>query len=315
MKKILMLLFVLLFIVGCEENGTTDTTSTGASTSAFVGGDKGLEITFVKGTPPEEVFDSNYPFNINLRLENVGEADIAKDQAIIRVKGISPADFGNVVLENKNKLDLRGANLDPNGNVVDGGIETIDFADLQASEVTGNVEYPLVGEVCYPYKTKTVAKICILEDLLGKTRKAGEEPLCIPDETKDVENSGAPVKIENFKEVAVAEDKISFSFDIVHVGDGLIFKEEGTCEPKLEDKNKVILKVDSGIENAELKCNELGGGTKGEVNLFGDSKSETRSVVCTQALPERTDSEKQINIEISYRYQDRVESNIIVKHI
>ena len=277
MKKIIVLLMVLTMLVACESQTDSDKTSSGATTNAFVGGEKGLDIKFVKGTPPEEVFDKNYPFNINLRIENVGEADIPKSEAIVKIKGISPSDFGNVELTKTSQLDLNGASLDPNNNVIDGGIETIDFANLQASEVTGSVSYPLVGEVCYPYETKVVSKICILEDLLGKTRKSGEEPLCSVDEVKEVENSGAPVKVSNFKETAVAEDKVSFSFDINHVGEGLIFKKDSACEPDLANKNKVFVTVKSGIEDGDLKCNELGGGTTGEVSLFGDNRAETRS--------------------------------------
>ncbi len=316
MKKIFAIITLVLFMfcaVGCEEQ-TNEKTSTGATTKAFIGGNKGLDLKFVEGAPPEEVYDADYPFNINLRLENVGEHDIPANEAEIKIVGIDPADFGNPEVEKSNTVELRGANLDPQGNEISGSIENIDFENLQASTVTGSVPYTIRGEVCYPYGTTAVSQICVLEDILGTTRKSGEEAFCEVTGDKGVENSGAPVKIENVNQRATGKDKISFSFDIAHTGNGLIFKKDSDCSQGLENKNKVNVKVTSGITGGELSCSGLSAGTEGELALYGEGGKERRTVVCTQSLPTKTDSEKQIKIELDYEYKQHIDTQIIVKN-
>ncbi len=315
MKKIIALIVLMLLIVGCDGQQTDDKTSTGGSGVAFIGGDKGLDIKFNTGAPPEEVYDVNYPFNINVRLENVGETDIPGNEAIVRIKGIFPQDYNVIAtdLVKKNVNELRGASLDPQGNPLVGSIDGVEFVNLQANTITGTIYPTILAEVCYPYATKAVAQICILEDLLGSTRKTGETALCEVNDDKETQNSGAPVKVTNVKQSAIGKDKISLSFDVEHVGEGALYKRGVACEPTLQNKNRVTIKVDSNIVGGQMICTGLQG-TEGSIELYGNSGNEKRNIVCTQTLPTRIDSEKQIKIDLEYAYEDKVQTKIAVRH-
>lgn len=312
-KKLFSLgiLVLLLFAAGCGEGDTAEKTDTGGKGNAFIGGDKGLDIKFMEGAPPDEVYDLDYPFSINVRMENVGEYDVDPSAATVRVTGINPADFGNPTLE-ANVEELNGAKLDPQGNEIAGGITNVEFSELQAAPITGTVEYNIKADVCYPYGTITVSKICLLEDLLGTTRKAGEEPFCEVTEDKDHENSGAPVHITDFRQAATGKDKISFTFEVGHVGDGLIFKQGVACDPAMANKDKINVAVETGLDG--LSCSGIGG-EEGELNLYG-SENQKMSVTCTQPLPvDRADSEKQVKITLTYDYKDSVVTPLKVTHI
>ena len=314
MKKYFALIMILIILlVGCEGQ-QSEVTDTGATSAAFIGGDIGLDMKFIQGAPPVEVYDKGFPFNINVMVQNAGEYDISSGEARIRVVGIVPGDFGNPILEKSNLQDLRGASLDPQSNTIDGGLEAVEFSNLQASPVKGSVPYKIRAEACYPYGTNVVTQICILDDLLGTTRKGGETPFCEVNEIKEVENSGAPVKIANFKQTATGKDKITFSFDVVHVGEGTIFKKGNMCVPDVANKNKAYVKVDTGITGGSLTCNGLNSGAEGEITLYGNAGSEKMSIFCVQTLPVRADSNKQINLELEYNYQQHIDTELIVKH-
>ena len=308
----ILIITVLIMGAGCD-NETESKTSTGGKIHAFIGGDEGLNVMFMEGAPPDEVYDNNYPFSLNVRLENVGEADIDPGQAKIRITGINPSDFGSPVLVKSVASDLRGAKLDPQGNEIAGGIENLEFTGFQAAPLVGTVEFNIKADVCYPYKTTTIAQICMLEDLLGKTRKANEKPFCEVNADIEFENSGAPVQITDFTETATGQDKVSFTFKIKHVGDGSIYKLGSDCSPEISNKDKVRVKVDTGLPGA-VTCSGIGG-NEGEINLFGNNQQEL-AVVCNQPLStDRVDSEKQIKVELTYLYKDSVITPLKVRDI
>ncbi len=323
-KRIISIIMVgfLLIALGCgdKDKGTTadggGTTSRGGSTDSFIGGDVGLDVKFMEGAPPSEVYDLEYSFGINVRLENQGEYDVPKDSVTLKITGIDPSDFGKngSALTKTNSEELLGAKIDPQGNEIAGGIANIDFEGLQAKPVTGNVQFNIRSEVCYPYGTTAIAQACILEDLLGTTRKAGEEPFCEVTGEKTVENSGAPVQITSFSQSATGKDKVSFTFEVGHVGEGLLFKNASNCEAGLANKDKVYVKVVSDMP--DLSCSGLSGSNEGEVSLYGEEGGEKRSVVCTQKLAaDRTDSEKQVKITLQYAYKEKVDTELLVKHV
>jgi hypothetical protein len=89
MKKSQIFLFITLlvvFISACE--------STTTSSGRFIGGNKGLEISFIEQEPPSEVLDNREDeFDISLRLRNVGEAAIPAGRIVATLNGINKVDF------------------------------------------------------------------------------------------------------------------------------------------------------------------------------------------------------------------------------
>jgi hypothetical protein len=309
MKKYLIVLILIgaLFIFGCAEEEVP------IETGAFIGGSQGLVMSFTEGAPPDAVYDRDFPFDISLKLENVGEWSIVNVvDTTVSIIGIDPTDFGKslVDLKKDSTVPMLGKRLDQQGNVQQGTITNIDFQNFQyRGAVVGRVDFVLRADVCYEYGTRVNTKICVLDDLLGVSRAAGEAPVCEPSETKPFENSGAPVKVTSVKETATGMDRITVTFDITHVGSGTIFRRNTECNPVIADKDKVYFKVNTGLPG--LSCSGIeGGGSEGFVTLYGSS----RQIICTQQLPApRGDYEKQITAELTYGYREYIDKTLTVK--
>jgi ribosomal protein L21E len=163
----------------------------------------------------------------------------------------------------------------------------------------------LIAEACYKYQTKSSINLCIRDKLT--TTKTG---VCNVQEKKQVFNSGAPVKIDNFVESAVSESKLSFTFDIMHMGTGKVFKEDSWCEQEYGVEDIVHVKIDSGI--GTLTCTGLNGGTEGDVRV----QNGKASIRCILEIPEnqRGDFEKSIVITTTYKYSNTISKQITLKH-
>jgi len=306
----ILIIGILFFVFGCDKEAPEPV----AVGKAFIGGTKGLSLSFTEGAPPDEVFDLNFPFSVNVKVENVGEWDINNPNDItLSIIGIDPGDFGktSAFLTQDSPVPMLGARLDPQGNLIPGTINNIDFPDLQyASTVTGKIQFVIRASACYEYGTRVNTKVCILEDLLGITRRSIEEAVCNPNEEKDFENSGAPVQVANLKQTVMGADRIALSFDIEHVGVGNVFRKNTECSTTIQDKDRVYVKVDTGDSNT--KCSGVEGGlSEGFTQLFNGK----RSIICTQQLPTpRGDFEKPISITLEYGYRQHIDKQLTVKH-
>ena len=315
-----MFTLLLLIVVGCSNpDGADSNTRTGGDVASFIGGNRGLDLKFFDGAPPREVYDSQgFVFDINVRAENVGEFDIAPGLVRMEITGIDPTDFGGVNLLKTNAELLRGADIDPNGNIISGSITEFNYPRLEVQrQLTGNVQFNLRAEACYPYGTLTISQVCILRDMLGFTRKTGEAPFCEPNEQKIVENSGSPIQVTSLKESSVGKDKLSFTFEVSHIGEGFVYRKATQCDnTQIRNRDVVHVKVDTGIPG-NLQCSGLeGGGAEGDLTMFGADGKETRSVVCTQELPaNRNDHEKPITITTTFDYEQFVDQPVFVTHI
>lgn len=307
----ILIICILFFVFGCDEEEEEKRAPT---EKAFIGGSRGLDLSFTEGAPPDEVFDVNFPFSINVKLENVGEWDINNPEDVtLSIIGIDPEDFGKTAtfLVKNSPVPMLGAKLDPQGNVIQGAITNLDFPDLQyVSTVAGKVQFIIRASACYEYGTKANTKMCILEDLLGVTRKSIAEAVCNPNEPKSYENSGAPVKVSNVKQTVMGTDRISLSFEIEHSGQGIVFRKGTECSTAIADKDRVYVKVDTGEPG--IQCSGIGGGSgEGYTQLF----SGKRSIICTQQLQTaRGDFEKPITIILEYGYRQHMDKQLTVKH-
>lgn len=322
MKKyfVILMMLILAFSAGCSKQ-TTDEQKTTGTASPFLTGTEGLAVSFQSGAPPSEVYDEDFNFDINVKLENMGEQTIGAGKAKLKITGINPADFGNPKLDSAIGDELIAARKDPAGNILQGGITNINFEKLQAEKVTGEVSFNLRAEVCYPYQTRAISQICVLEDLLGTTRKAGETPSCEPNPTQVTsEASAGPLTIEKFKQSVIGKDKISFTFDVKHRGAGRIYQKDSGCDAVISNKNKVTVKVDTG-NLGTLSCSGLSNGNDGEVTLFSQAGTttaggEVRTIVCTQTITSPADYTRPVTITLDYDYESITQPIALkVKHI
>jgi len=304
MKYLVGLMIVLLLIAGCQE-GDTDQTGT----AQFLGGTTGIVPEFIENSPPSEVYDGgNFPFDVVVRLTNKGEYPVPSSNVKVTLSGILAEEFGTsqANLISSPVDDVLGRNLDSEGNVLESSPVFVEFPSLNhKSTLSASTQrFPLQASVCYLYGTIATSTLCSRQNILNPK---GTQ-ICTVNEDKSVSNSGAPVQVASLRESARAIDKVGFTFKITHSGQGDIYDRGSGCD-KLDRRfeNKVNVRVSSGIPG--LACTGLEGGDQGVVTLFGGEKT----ITCTQQIPTPADFEFPVTIELSYDYEERVTTEIIVK--
>ena len=320
LKFLVVGILLVMAVAGCAQQST----QTG-STTPFIGGTSAIVIDFVDGSPPAEVTDdSSFSFNAIVRLENKGEYKLEPNQVKVSLEGFLTSDFGvgEAELVDKSPNEVLGPRQrDPNGNINEGGVTFITLpsegSSLVPKKFTGNVEFPFRANVCYKYTTTANARICVLRDLLNKNPKA----LCDPNVGKAVASSSSPIQISGFRESAIGKDKISFSFDVVHSGNGNVFKfgdgrEDANCPRDAREMrvNEDQVLVNVGAEGLNgLNCNFPNSGNVGYVRLI----SGKRTVTCTVDLTQQhnTDYEKIVDITAEFNYRDSKDKKVLVKHL
>ncbi len=306
MRKMLVFVIIGLFVlVGCEKEVST------TFSKPFIGGTEAIDFNFIEGSPPPEVYDGgSYPFEVTVNVENKGEYDVPKDKITIDLAGFYPPDFSNPPITLSPEEDLEKAYIDSEGNVIPGTITYVTFPGFNfGGSLKANNEYRVRANLCYNYGTIAQADLCVLDDLT-KTK----DEVCTVNEGKRVDASAAPVQIENLEESISGTDKITFSFEIVHRGSGLVSKLDTSCSDETIDKNKVWVEIDTGLNG--LDCSGLSDGTAttGYTTLYGGK----RLVRCTQDISaaelQGKDFEKKVNFKVTYDYKEHEEVNVMVKH-
>ncbi|MBU0627846.1 MAG: hypothetical protein KKC75_01545 [Nanoarchaeota archaeon] len=305
-KNIILLIVGLLFLAGCASSNTPTTFS-----KPFIGGTNAISFDFIEGSPPAEVYDGgSYPFEVSLNVENKGEYSVPQDKVALKLSGFYPGDFNNPNITKNPDEDLDKSYIDSEGNIIPGAITYVTFPGFNFGDnLSANNDYKIRADLCYAYGTIAQADLCVLDDLT-KTK----DEVCKVTETKIVQSSSSPIQIENLEESIAGTDKITFSFNIVHRGSGLISKQDTSCSDETIDKDKVWVEIDTGLP--ALKCSGLSDGTDttGFTTLYGGK----RMIRCTQdtSTPEAggKDFQKKVNIKATYDYKEHKEVTVTVKH-
>ncbi len=315
---------LVLVLVGCgpQREGPSPT-------DPFVGGMEGLTITFLEGSPPDEVFDAGqFPFAMTFVVTNVGEEDILPgDNAEVRIIGLNPAQWGVTegdlyipVLEGGGYASLRGAAKLADGSTIPGDPATItpQHTFKYLPDLVGTQEFLMRGEVCYDYKTRTTTLICIKDDILDNIRN---DKICSINEYKTVFNSGAPIHVTSVKEAPQGQDAVNIIFTIEHVGTGLFFKKkpQQDCDDSITNFDRNFVHVDvwmSPESNVQVNCPLLNSGGSGFLQLF---QGAPRTLSCTIRRPGsqgRNEIFQDIlHIDLEYTYLQFTERPIIVRDV
>lgn len=306
-KKLLVILLVIVVLVsGC----TTEKDTTPSKKEPFIGGTTGLLLDFAKDSPPEAVYDGgDFPFEVVVKLKNDGEHEIPKEDVEVRISGIRAEEFDltEADLTKNPEEDLVAMKKDPEGKITKSPVVYVEFPNFNhREELTGNTPFTFRADVCYVYETTANAQLCVREDNLET-----EEGVCEVNEDKKVYNSGSPVQVTTFKEAARAKNKVSFTFDITHKGNGNIYRKETKCESERKNEDVVWVSVEAGIDG-ELKCSGLSDGTdtEGYAKLY----EGTKPIICTQETDTENDYETPVVIKIKYDYKENKETEVLVKH-
>ena len=307
MKKapIIILALLLIFIAACTPVSTPNT-------GRYNGGDEGLRISFLEGEPPTTVLDNNQEsFDLSVLVENVGEDDIQPNQVIVTLNGIERDAFKLRSLTEKNNLEILGVKK-LQDRLQNGESAEIRFQDANYQEsLPFDFDVEVRADVCYDYTSTAVADVCLKSDA---SQRRTDDNCEIDNPSVEVDNSGAPVHIENFAQNARGSTAIGFTFDVVKVGSGDVyppdnFKDKCTVDPDNDDTVKVTVDFLSR-DNLGVDCTTLQGST-GQIRLTGGRKT-VRCTVNTQSLQDIA-FEKPLRITVDYMYKDSKETAFTVQ--
>lgn len=315
---IIPITLMLLLAIGCSGGDKNNT----AAGSKFIGGTEGLSISFAPGSLPDKVLDKDQPFAVTVVVTNKGDHTIDNvADATVRITGIDPVDFGVSAsdLVQDSPTTIRGAQKDLQGQVIQGETISLDFpgngANLQhQKEIAGAVTYNIRADICYKYGTVANTKLCVLQDILGT--KSIKNQLCTVTEDKVVDNSGGPVQVAAFRESASSSSMVSFLIKLKHVGTGTIHEAASECNQDFQKKDKVHIKIDTGLSDG-LTCSGLQNGAATGSIYEGDAQllSGEREVRCTQTVNNPVDLEKLVTVELTYDYDQFITKPLEVQHV
>lgn len=306
-KGVLVLVLALalsLAVAGCQGGKS----ATSSSSTPFIGGSEGLRVSFVDNAPPSEILDNKQtPFDITLRVENVGETDVAVNNVKTTIGGLYPADFGQSSLQYVLPRPVQGVKKDPEGGKITGGIDEITFPGLSYTKtLEGNNVFPIQADTCYTYQTRAVGDYCMRQDLTKVT--AG---VCSVKGSKPIFNSGGPVQVVSLSESVGGKNTIILSFTIKTVGSGSFFRPAAqTCtKGDLQSESFVRVTVDPGI-TGDLRCSGWGGQKTKDVRLVNGEAS----VTCILGGI-NVDALQKINIKLDYNNLISTSTSLLVKHL
>ena len=322
MKKLFIILGIvaMLLLAGCTTGA--DGKQSKFALDSFNGGDKAVNLEFGEQSPTDKIMDQSLqPFSVRILVENTGEYDIPENAAYIALNGFNPQDLG-ITQTSKAILALRGFKKQ-GSNVIPGGKQQVVFENLRYvnSVVAGTYPFKFYANVCYPYETKALARICVN----GNTVPAIDEKakICELEGSKEFANSGAPVKIANVVQYPYGEHSIQIQFDIVHKGtsnEANVY-ERGSIDSQcniagasasasnaLFKRDKITYIVETGI--AGLDCESSGSGSS-TVQLSNNKYT----VTCVQDTTGQPEHEIPATITLRYDYLDRISKTINVEHI
>lgn len=303
-----VLVVVLVLLSACKQQTGPD------KGTPFLGGQKGLEIGFEANAPPGETFDGGAsPFDVAVRLRNIGETSLSKDMVKVHVEGIQPGEFGKPVsdLSKNPSEELEARRKDVQGNTVESNIVVTTFEGLNHKQpITGTaLTFPIRAQVCYQYRTIAASQLCSRVDILNP-RQGG---VCDVSGAKQVYNSGAPIQVEELTESPRSQTQVGFTFRIKQADDsGKLFLRKSGCDASQRSfEDKVFVEVRSDV--GTVTCSGLSegkGANNGVVQLFDKSKT----VTCVHELKQKGDYTFPVTIDLSYDFQNEVNTQIIVKH-
>ncbi len=309
-KAIILILVVISLLTMAQECDTGNSGGDRDKINPYVGGQAGLSIQFGDGAPPDEVFDrGQYPFDIDVKLLNVGESDIRRENVKVTITGLNPNDFNkpeSFFIKSGIDEDILATYKDFEGNVIKPSETFVTFSGLNfADTLSGNFQTLVRADVCYTYKTEAVTDGCIRKDVLSSSTNA----VCQVSGVKTIYNSGAPIQVDKFEELPSGTDKIRYLFTIKHVGSGNVFSPGSRCPVDRTAQNKIHFKIESSV--TDLLCSGLVEGTAKEGYVILRDGEQT--IRCVQQTTSQLDFLDRIKITLDYDYGESIDKNLLIK--
>lgn len=191
MRKILFLIMLVIFVMGCSGTGGGKNPIENLYT-----GTSGITMKFERGSPPSEVYE-NEKFVISTNVANKGAFDV--EDAYVTL-GIEPEYMAvEDWMSSKTQLgeysSMAIISLEGKSEVNPEGDFDLFTIKLQAGNLEQQTEVHTTSiylSVCYPYKTFLSETICVDTDIYG-TRQ--DDKACSAKEGYSFSSQGAPVAV------------------------------------------------------------------------------------------------------------------------
>jgi hypothetical protein len=345
MKYIFVVALVALVLTAC-----TPTDQTSDLSDPFIGGTKGLAISFENGAPPREIWDAGQmPFSVYVRVQNLGESPVGPDSeelslgnddnsfAMVQLIGINPAQFGYPETQKTfDEVDVTvdGAHRNFDGTIVAGTTDVVGFEDFSyLPDEHGNSQLTLRANVCYDYTSHSNTRVCIKDNLLENIQ---DNSICTLTGPKDPKNSGSPVHVTSVTQNPLGRNKIQVTFTIENVGTGRIFKRAllqgntfagDACDTGLANPNRDIvhvkLSLGDDVMTQRISCQQFQGAYEGFVPLREGTPATVSCTICVGGDCRVTDNRlatdrvytDTLHIDLEYTYLDFVETPILIRDV
>ena len=301
MKKIILIIVLILFIVGCNSNTGP---STSVSDDEVYKGKVGLIFDFRDSMPPPRTTeDDSFPIGFNLK--NDGAFDIEKGYLLLNIeKDLIEIEKGNVPED----LEIIGRSRDN----PEAGLDFMTFfvKSKKLSSETETITSKILATACYEYQTHFSENVCLDTDyynLKGMTKACNAEDISFSS------GQGAPVAVTRVEPRMLEDnDKIKpmFVIYIDNVGLGEVISSDSVsdmCSSKTVDYDKINnIEVVAYLSGSLLEC-------KPENPKLKDKEEIVR---CT--LEEGVGKDVQpyttlLTIDIKYGYTETISQNIEIR--
>ena len=307
MRKTTLLFFLLLLAVSCKPfEGLVRAPQRQLPLFEVHKGTTGVEMAFIEGAPPAEVYEKNL-FEIAVEIENNGGADAEG----VTVFGI-PADAMTITRGTaRNAFRLKGKT----GTVPIGERER--FVVLAQARELLEERYPAVvtANTCYKYTTSAVELVCV-KPVSALQREVRE--ICVPQEKNIQGGQGGPVGIVKIEKPITSpfagKVKPTIIFHIKNLGSGAVVAQQNydeLCRSNTQLRQREglvnIVSVNAQLSNQPLAC------TPNPAVLEEDAIA----VSCTleQGLSAEATYEALLEVELGYGYSEQQTRSVVIKKI
>ncbi|MAG38885.1 hypothetical protein CMO90_02245 [Candidatus Woesearchaeota archaeon] len=298
MKKTLIVLVILtLFLWSCTSgNGSSVSTN-------YFQGSKGVEISFLPSSPPNEVYEESPYVPVGLLVSNEGsyslnessKGTLSYEYDNFFLKDISMEGWEDVILEGKSYKY-------PDGEWLDQMLPA-----FEVKKVPGTIQQPstkITATICYPYKTKLSDEICI--DTTPLTQDVRQKVCSL--ENKVYVDQGGPIAITKLEiEMQSFGGQMMRPFIRVYMEN----KGSGTVLSPVDDFSKACInndrnnqnkvRIKASISGQELECNPA------DVSL---SRGATNCYLNEGGFGAHLNYYANFLIELEYVYQSSISKNI-----
>ncbi|MBI3036323.1 hypothetical protein HYY73_01000 [Candidatus Woesearchaeota archaeon] len=254
-----MAILAVLLVSGCGQLGTK--TNKGINLPEIYVGTEGVDAQFAPDSIPKATTEGSVHYAL-LIVSNKGAAGVDPKALTILARDDRAAfKFEPAVIDSGNSeiTTLPGRETNPAGY----------FDSIKVKATAKNLggkgaETNLLATVCYPYKTKLTANVCI-DTTLGTPSFQKVRKPCDAEKPLVFKSQGAPVAITRIEpRQASGEGYVvpKFKIFITNVGKGRIVDKRGIATACTDDqsnavKEKSIVSVDNaGLKGENLKCTE-----------------------------------------------------------